>query len=86
MKSKTQDISIFISEKNFSPKAFLKEVHKNTDYKELEQGVARLKQSIAERNETTKALVKKHFAKFVNAKSTIDCKFQPESIMKHFKL
>jgi exocyst complex component 2 len=73
MKNKT-DVSIFISEKTFSPKIFLKEVHKNTDFKELEQGVIRLKQSIAERNETTKGLVKKHFAKFVNAKSIIDSK------------
>lgn len=71
MKAKT-DNSIFISDKNFSPKTFLKEVHKNTDFKELEQGFTRLKQSIAERNETTKGLVKKHFAKFVSAKTTID--------------
>ena len=85
MKNKT-DVSIFISEKTFSPKTFLKEVHKNTDFKELEQGVIRLKQSIAERNETTKGLVKKHFAKFVNAKSTIDSKIYLILLIAHFMI
>lgn len=64
---------MFISEKTFSPRTFLLEVHKGTDYKQLEQGAVRLRQSIAERSDATRGLVKKHFAKFVNAKSTVDC-------------
>jgi Exocyst complex component Sec5 len=64
--------SVFISEKAFSPKFFLLEVHKATEYKELEQGSAKLKQTIAERSETTKEQIKKHFSKFVSAKSTVD--------------
>ena len=64
--------SVFISEKAFSSKFFLLEVHKSTDYKELEQGAVKLKQTIAERSETTKELIKKHFSKFVSAKSTVD--------------
>ncbi|KAJ3361688.1 hypothetical protein HDU91_003797, partial [Kappamyces sp. JEL0680] len=67
-----EPVSILISDKNYSPKTFLLEVHRSTDFKELEQGATRLKQSITERHETTKGLVKKHFAKFVNAKSTVD--------------
>ncbi|KAK6092905.1 Exocyst complex component S5 [Batrachochytrium dendrobatidis] len=64
--------SIFISEKSFDPNLFLKEVHRLTLYKEFEQGAVHLKMSIEQRNEIIKGLVKKHFAKFVSAKGTID--------------
>ncbi|KAJ2996632.1 hypothetical protein HDV02_006330 [Globomyces sp. JEL0801] len=67
--SKKSEHSIYIFDKNFNPKFFLVEVHKNADYKDLEQGVKRLKESITEKNDIAKGLVKKHFAKFVNAKT-----------------
>jgi hypothetical protein len=63
---------LLIHDKNFDPKVFLLEVHKNTEYRDLEQGLLRLKQSIGERHEQSKGLVKKHFAKFVSAKTTVD--------------
>ncbi|KAI8922608.1 exocyst complex component Sec5-domain-containing protein [Entophlyctis helioformis] len=64
--------SIFISDKHFDAAYFLREVHKQASYKELEQGASRLKVAIEQRDEVIKGLVKKHFAKFVNAKTTID--------------
>jgi hypothetical protein len=72
LKRNGEPVSIMISDKHFNPKVFLTEVHRNTDFMELEQGASRLKETLTERSETTKGLVKKHFAKFVNAKSTID--------------
>ncbi|KAI8904442.1 exocyst complex component Sec5-domain-containing protein [Gorgonomyces haynaldii] len=62
----------FITSKNFDAKAFLLSGHKQTSYKELESGVSHLKKVIEQRADTLKGQVKKHFAKFVNAKVTID--------------
>jgi hypothetical protein len=63
---------ILIHDKQFDPKVFLLKVHQNTEYRDLEQGLIRLKQAIGDRHEQSKGLVKKHFAKFVSAKSTVD--------------
>ncbi|KAJ3321144.1 hypothetical protein HDV06_004597 [Boothiomyces sp. JEL0866] len=71
-KYKGQDVSVFISDKSFHPKTFLTRVHQKTDFKQLEQGLSKLKFSINEKSDSAKGVVKKHFAKFVNAKSTID--------------
>ncbi|KAJ3268177.1 hypothetical protein HDV01_003360 [Terramyces sp. JEL0728] len=71
-KYKGQDVSVFISDKNFHSKTFLTRIHQKTDFKQLEQGLSKLKSSINEKSDSAKGIVKKHFAKFVNAKSTID--------------
>ncbi|KAH6582832.1 hypothetical protein BASA60_001728 [Batrachochytrium salamandrivorans] len=63
---------IFISEKSFDSIIFLSEVHRLSLYKDLEQGAVFLKMAIEQRDEVIKGLVKKHFAKFVSAKGTID--------------
>jgi hypothetical protein len=63
---------LLIHDKQFDPKTFLLEVHRNAEFRELEQGLQRLKQAIGDRHEKSKGLVKKHFAKFVSAKSTVD--------------
>ncbi|KAJ3074946.1 hypothetical protein HDU98_009721 [Podochytrium sp. JEL0797] len=64
---------ILVANKNFDPKTFLKAVHSSTSYAEITNiGARSLQQSIDKRAEVMKDLVKQHFAKFVNAKSTID--------------
>ena len=72
---KIKDIrTILIGDKGFVPKTFLLEVHQETDFKSLEAGGARLKKTLEARKESDKGEVKKHFAKFVSAKSLVDCK------------
>ncbi|KAI8618551.1 exocyst complex component Sec5-domain-containing protein [Chytriomyces sp. MP71] len=78
-KSRTNQIDldiyqkILVSHKHFDPKVFLKAVHNHTSYHEItDVGCRNLQQSIDKRAEVMKDLVKQHFAKFVNAKSTID--------------
>lgn len=61
-----------ILDKRFESKEYLIATHKNTCFKEMEQGVAKLKLSIEARESSLKGLVKSHFSKFVNAKVTID--------------
>ncbi|KAI9208400.1 exocyst complex component Sec5-domain-containing protein [Polychytrium aggregatum] len=68
--------AIMISNKAFSPRTFLQEVHGTTSFRDLEAGVERLKLSISQRAEVTKDLVKMNFSKFVNAKETIDNFYQ----------
>ncbi|ORY39412.1 hypothetical protein BCR33DRAFT_788418 [Rhizoclosmatium globosum] len=64
---------ILVSHKNFDPKVFLKAVHNTTSYRDITDiGCRNLQYSIDKRAEVMKDLVKQHFAKFVNAKSTID--------------
>ncbi|KAJ3239861.1 hypothetical protein HDU78_002599 [Chytriomyces hyalinus] len=64
---------ILVTHKNFDPKLFLKAVHNSTSYREVtDAGCRNLQTSIDKRAEVMKDLVKQHFAKFVNAKSTID--------------
>ncbi|KAJ3190108.1 hypothetical protein HDU85_000399 [Gaertneriomyces sp. JEL0708] len=64
--------SLSISSKHFNAPYFLRHVHKNTSYRDLEQGAQRLKVAIDHRQDVIKNLVKTHFAQFVGAKSTID--------------
>ncbi|KAJ3415798.1 hypothetical protein HDV05_004070 [Chytridiales sp. JEL 0842] len=63
---------LLISSKTFDPKMFIRTVHSGTSYRDMETGVKNLEKAIQQRNEIMKQLVKQHFAKFVNAKSTID--------------
>ena len=65
--------SMMINDKLFDPKIFLQHMHKNTSYKDLEQGAARLKSAIDKREDSLKGLIKDNFSKFVNAKGTIHC-------------
>ncbi|KAJ3287008.1 hypothetical protein HDU76_007896, partial [Blyttiomyces sp. JEL0837] len=58
--------------KQFDAKVFLKAVHGSTSYRDMENGIKNLEKSLVERNQLMKNLVKQHFAKFVNAKGTID--------------
>lgn len=69
------DPSILITDKKFDPKLYLLSSHKSTTFKQLEQGVATLKNQIDLRDDNLKGLVKGNFSKFVNAKVTIDCKW-----------
>ncbi|KAL6590997.1 exocyst complex component Sec5-domain-containing protein, partial [Neocallimastix sp. 'constans'] len=61
-----------ISKKEFNPIAFLKEVHRGTSYRDLENGSVNLKNLVEQRTEILKNLVKDYFEQFVNSKSTID--------------
>lgn len=48
------------------------EIHDKSSFKDLQSGLDRLKQGIEARNASEKVVVKKHFSKFVNAKTTVD--------------
>ncbi|KAJ3214340.1 hypothetical protein HDU67_001781 [Dinochytrium kinnereticum] len=63
---------LLISNKNFEPAHFLKTIHTSTSYRDLDTGAKNLKLAIEKRTDVIKQLVKQHFAKFVNAKTTID--------------
>ncbi|KAJ3099452.1 hypothetical protein HDU97_003027 [Phlyctochytrium planicorne] len=63
---------LLISNKNFDSVHFLKTVHGSTSYRDLDNGAKNLRVAIEKRTDVIKQLVKQHFAKFVNAKSTID--------------
>ena len=66
--------SLLITSKNFSTPYYLLHVQATATYKQLEGGAEFLRKSIMQREEMMKNLFKTHFAKFVGAKSTIDCK------------
>lgn len=68
--------SLLIISKNFDPCVYLLKVQQDATFKQLEQGVDKLKVGIQQRNDVMKNLVKTHFAKFVSAKSTIDCELR----------
>ncbi|TGZ82964.1 hypothetical protein EX30DRAFT_339213 [Ascodesmis nigricans] len=61
-----------ISSKNFSPAAFLRDVHSNTPTPALQQGLEFLATSIAKKSESLKVLVETNFDRFVAAKATIE--------------
>lgn len=61
-----------MSSKNFSPSAFLRDVHGNTPSPALEQGLNSLSQSIAQKSGSLKDLVENNFDRFVAAKGTIE--------------
>ncbi|KAJ3041591.1 hypothetical protein HDV00_009068 [Rhizophlyctis rosea] len=67
---------LLITSKNFNPTQFLREVHRTTSYRDFELGAERLQAAIDDRMDVIRNLVKTHFAKFVNAKSTIDSFYQ----------
>lgn len=66
------DESLKITSKNFDSSLFLRTVHANTSYADLERGMRHLESSINERTDTLRAMVKNDFDRFVNAKSSID--------------
>ncbi|ORX54717.1 hypothetical protein BCR36DRAFT_321972 [Piromyces finnis] len=61
-----------ISRKEFDPILFLKEVHRGTSYRDLENGSENLRNLVEQRTEILKNLVKNYFEHFVNSKATID--------------
>jgi len=65
-----QELSI--SRKEFDPVIFLKEVHRGTSYRDLENGSENLRKLVEQRTEILKNLVKNYFEQFVNSKSTVD--------------
>ncbi|RKP01843.1 hypothetical protein CXG81DRAFT_25476 [Caulochytrium protostelioides] len=64
--------SVYISHRHFDPSFFLREIHRGTSFRDLENGLVFLKKALVQRQETMKQLVKTHFAQFVHAKATID--------------
>ncbi|KAJ3021313.1 hypothetical protein HKX48_008789 [Thoreauomyces humboldtii] len=64
--------SLLISSRTFDAKTFLRQVHKATSYRDFEAGADRLQTAIDHKEDVIKNLVKTHFSKFVNAKTTID--------------
>jgi hypothetical protein len=73
MRVKNPRPQLLISSKAFDPTYYLVTVQVDASYKDLEAGTEKLKQSIQQRTQVMKNLVKTHFAKFVSAKTTIDC-------------
>jgi exocyst complex component 2 len=65
-----------ISSRDFDPKKFMVEVHKNSAYRDLEAGLKRLQVAVEKRTETLKQLVKTNFDRFVGAKSTVDAVYR----------
>jgi hypothetical protein len=63
-----------ISSRDFDPIKFLSEVHKDTSYKDLEVGLARLSETVEQRTETMKALVKTHFDRYARTRHFIKIK------------
>ncbi|KAI9006936.1 exocyst complex component Sec5-domain-containing protein [Hyaloraphidium curvatum] len=61
-----------LSSKSFDPSFFLRTVHANTSVEDLERGLKFLESTIGERRDLLRAMVKKDFDRFVNAKSSID--------------
>lgn len=64
--------AVLLSSPTFRPATFLKVVHKNTSYQELLRGMANLEESLEEKSENMRNLVKQNFERFVNAKMAID--------------
>jgi exocyst complex component 2 len=61
-----------VSSKNFSPTAFLRDVHAETASPSLQQGLGFLSKSIAQKSGSLKVLVETNFDRFVAAKGTIE--------------
>ncbi|ORZ16960.1 exocyst complex component Sec5-domain-containing protein [Absidia repens] len=64
--------TLMISNKNFNPRQFLLQVHKDASYNDLVLGEKRLRQGVDKRAEALKSLVHNNFDRFVTAKNTID--------------
>jgi hypothetical protein len=56
------------------PSTYLQQYYQKSSYEELEEGISKLKNAIQLSESNQKDMVKNNFAKFVNAKATIDCK------------
>ncbi|KAI8987114.1 exocyst complex component Sec5-domain-containing protein [Pilobolus umbonatus] len=69
LKEKT---AYMITNKNFQPRQFLLQVHKDTSYNELIDGETHLRKGVNQRAEALKNLVHQNFDRFVSAKNTID--------------
>ncbi|KAI8970337.1 exocyst complex component Sec5-domain-containing protein [Mycotypha africana] len=71
--SKLKEKTIFmITNKQFQPRQFLLQVHKNTSYNDLVTGEDKLRKGVDQRAEALKDLVHQNFDRFVSAKNTID--------------
>lgn len=64
--------AVLISSKSFQPTTFLKTLHKNTHFQDMEKGLENLQDSLEEKIESMKNLFKQNFERFVNAKMVID--------------
>ncbi|KAI8083026.1 exocyst complex component Sec5-domain-containing protein [Halteromyces radiatus] len=64
--------TLMISNKNFNPRQFLLQVHKDASYNDLVLGEKRLRQGVDKRAEALKSLVHNNFDRFVTAKNTMD--------------
>lgn len=73
-----------ISSKNFSPSAFLRDVHADTSEADLRKGLNFLSTSIAKKSESLKVLVESNFDRFVAAKATIDGVYKEMSDKRFF--
>lgn len=51
-------------------------MHRDTSFPDLLRGIQHLQQSCEQRNETVKGLVKQNFARFVNAKNSVELVYQ----------
>ncbi|KAJ2796725.1 Exocyst complex component S5, partial [Coemansia guatemalensis] len=61
-----------ISNRNFSPAAFMQTVHNDTSYGDLVQGARLLRESVSQGTEALKILVHNNFDRFVDARNKID--------------
>lgn len=68
--------SIVITQANFDPRGFLKEVHFETSFNDLLRGRQNLERASLQRNESLKNLVKQNFDRFVNAKNSTEAVFK----------
>uniref|UniRef100_A0A6A7G522 Exocyst complex component 2 n=1 Tax=Hirondellea gigas TaxID=1518452 RepID=A0A6A7G522_9CRUS len=64
------------SEDSFRPHLFLTALHSETTCKSLEDGLSRLRESVSDRTEQMRLLVRDHFDQFVTCKDTIDVVYQ----------
>ncbi|PJF18349.1 Exocyst complex component sec5 [Paramicrosporidium saccamoebae] len=69
-------VSIVVTNANFDPRSFLKEIHGDTDFDSLVRGRHNLESASYQRNESLKNLVKQNFERFVNAKNSTELVFK----------
>lgn len=61
---------------NFHPRHFIRTVHRDTGFADLVEGLLHLQGSSQQRSETLKSLVKQNFARFINAKNSVELVYQ----------
>ena len=64
-----------ITNRQFSSEEFLKTVHPDTSFNDLQRSTKLLEQKISDKKEAQRNLVKQNFERFVSAKATIDAVF-----------